>query len=168
MRLNAEWQGELHQVNLQRRGATVIAEVDGRSYSLDLQTAADGNYLLLDGNTVLDCHVAEQPGRRDVFLIGLGGRSFVIAISDPKRLRSTESSSAHGHGSAEIAAPMPGRVVRVLVEVGAKVEAGAGLVVVEAMKMQNELKAPRAGKVVALHAEPGTTVNAGEVLAIVE
>jgi biotin carboxyl carrier protein len=168
MKLNAEWQGELHRVALRRAGATVVAEVDGRSYALELQTAGDGNYLLLDGDTVLDCHVAEAPGRRDVFVVGLRGRSFSIVVSDPKRLRGSEGGSAHGHGSAEITAPMPGRVVRVLVESGAEVEAGAGLVVVEAMKMQNELKAPRAGRVVALHAQPGATVNAGEVLAVVE
>jgi biotin carboxyl carrier protein len=63
---------------------------------------------------------------------------------------------------------MPGKVVRVLVEVGVKVEAGAGIVVVEAMKMQNEMKAPKSGTVVSLTAVPGATVNAGDVLAMIE
>jgi biotin carboxyl carrier protein len=63
---------------------------------------------------------------------------------------------------------MPGKVVRVLVEEGATVEAGAGLVVVEAMKMQNELKSPKAGTVTELRAREGTTVNAGDVLAVIE
>ena len=63
---------------------------------------------------------------------------------------------------------MPGKVVRVLVERGQEVEAGAGLVVVEAMKMQNELKSPKAGTVVELRAAPGATVNAGDVLVVIE
>jgi biotin carboxyl carrier protein len=63
---------------------------------------------------------------------------------------------------------MPGKIVRVLVQAGAQVEAGAGVVVVEAMKMQNEMKAPKAGVVVSVKAEEGATVNAGDVLAVIE
>jgi biotin carboxyl carrier protein len=63
---------------------------------------------------------------------------------------------------------MPGKVVRILVEQGGEVAAGDGIVVVEAMKMQNELKSPKAGIVSSLHAEVGGTVNAGDVLAIIE
>ena len=63
---------------------------------------------------------------------------------------------------------MPGKVVRVQLEAGASVEKGAGVVVVEAMKMQNEMKSPRAGVVVSINVKPGDTVNAGDVLAVVE
>jgi biotin carboxyl carrier protein len=62
---------------------------------------------------------------------------------------------------------MPGKIVRVLVEIGAEVEAGAGVVVVEAMKMQNEMKSPKSGVVVSINAETGATVNAGDVLAVI-
>ncbi len=64
--------------------------------------------------------------------------------------------------------PMPGKVVRVLVAVGSRVEMGAGIAVVEAMKMQNEMKAPKAGTVVSLSVAAGATVNAGDVLAVIE
>jgi biotin carboxyl carrier protein len=63
---------------------------------------------------------------------------------------------------------MPGKIVRVLVQAGDKVEAGAGIIVVEAMKMQNEMKAPKAGAVVSINADEGATVNAGDVLAVIE
>jgi len=63
---------------------------------------------------------------------------------------------------------MPGKIVRVLVEVGARVEAGAGIVVIEAMKMQNEMKSPKAGVVVSINAETSATVNAGDVLAVID
>jgi biotin carboxyl carrier protein len=67
-----------------------------------------------------------------------------------------------------IIASMPGKVVRVLTEVGARVAAGDGIIVVEAMKMQNEMKAPKAGVVISINAEEGATVNAGDVLAVIE
>jgi biotin carboxyl carrier protein len=91
-----------------------------------------------------------------------------VKIVDPKRLRSGQNSDRHHHGVAEILAPMPGKVVRVHTEAGASVEKGAGVVVVEAMKMQNEMKSPRAGVVVSINEKPGDTVNAGDVLAVIE
>jgi biotin carboxyl carrier protein len=103
-----------------------------------------------------------------VFDVAIRGNSHRVTIIDPRRLRADEDSDRHHHGSAEITAPMPGKVVRVLVEAGQAVEAGAGLVVVEAMKMQNELKAPRAGAVVSIDVAAGDTVEAGAILAVIE
>ena len=91
-----------------------------------------------------------------------------IKIIDPRRLRSGHNSTGHHHGVAQIVAPMPGKVVRVQVEAGTAVEKGAGVIVVEAMKMQNEMKSPRAGVVVAVNVKPGDTVNAGDVLAVLD
>ncbi|HWQ03049.1 MAG TPA: biotin/lipoyl-containing protein, partial [Candidatus Nitrosotenuis sp.] len=70
-------------------------------------------------------------------------------------------------GRQEILAPMPGKVVRVLVKSGDAVEAGHGLLVVEAMKMQNEIKSPKSGKVERVLVSEGQNVNAGETLAVV-
>jgi len=100
--------------------------------------------------------------------VHLRQRSYPIRVIDPKRLRSTQSDSRHDHGAAEIVAPMAGKVVRILVAEGADVAIGAGILVVEAMKMQNELKTPKAGTVVSIQAEAGATVNAGDVLAVIE
>ena len=74
----------------------------------------------------------------------------------------------HGHGQVTIVAPMPGRVVRVLVAAGDQVDARQPVVVVEAMKMENELRAPRAGRVKEIAVAPGTSVEAGRVLAVIE
>ena len=98
----------------------------------------------------------------------LRGVTHDIRLVDPKRLRSAEASAQDDTGSVEIVAKMPGKVVRVLTEVGSQVETGTGIVVVEAMKMQNEMKSTKAGKVISISATPGATVNAGEVLAVVE
>jgi biotin carboxyl carrier protein len=83
-------------------------------------------------------------------------------------LRAAGAGGAQNQGRAVVVASIPGKIVRVLVEEGAAVEAGDGLVVVEAMKMQNELKSPKAGTVVELRARAGATVNAGDVLVVVE
>ena len=71
-------------------------------------------------------------------------------------------------GAKKLTAPMPGKIVRVLVDQGAKIEAGAGVLVVEAMKMQNEIKSPKKGKIQKILVSEGAAVNAGDVLAIVE
>ncbi len=115
-----------------------------------------------------ECRVNAHATPKDVFDVGIRGRSYAVTIVDPKRLRSGQNSDRHHHGVAEIRAPMPGKVVRVQIEVGTTVEKGTGVVVVEAMKMQNEMKAPREGVVVSINVKAGDTVNAGDVLAVVE
>jgi biotin carboxyl carrier protein len=129
----------------------VQARLGARSYDIEAREIDDGSYLLFVGDRVVECRVDER-----------------IKIVDPKRLRSGQNSGGHHHGVAQIVAPMPGKVVRVHVEAGATVEKGTGVVVVEAMKMQNELKSPRAGMVVAVNVKAGDTVNAGDVLAVLD
>jgi biotin carboxyl carrier protein len=95
------------------------------------------------------------------------GRRFAVEVRDP-RDASRSSRAAVGSGRQNVAAPMPGKVVRVLVNVGDAVDAGQGLVVVEAMKMQNEMKASRPGRVIEIRASVGQTVGAGDTLLILE
>lgn len=155
-------------IDLHDEGERVFAEVDGRSYQLDVQELAAGRYTLMSEGFVFECRVEGMPESGKTVEVSAGNRQFAIAITDPKRLRSAATASAHGDGAARIIAPMPGKVVRVLVEAGAQVAAGDGVVVVEAMKMQNEMKSPKAGTVSSLKVEQGATVNAGDVLAIIE
>ena len=136
--------------------------------SWDLRDLGDGEYLLIDGNTVYNCRVENRSNRIGDLEVTLRGVTYSVKLTDPKRLRSTQSGAEHDKGTARIVAPMPGKVVRILVAAGTEVEAGAGIMVVEAMKMQNEMKAPKAGHVVSIDAEVGSTVNAGDVLAIIE
>lgn len=101
------------------------------------------------------------------YRVSTGGRSHSVILEDPRQWSATAGAGA-GQGSARILSPMPGKVVRNLVAVGDSVQAGQGLVVVEAMKMQNELKSPIDGIVSKLGSEAGATVNANQILAIVE
>ena len=138
-------------VELVLDGGRVSARIGARSYELEAREIESGVYLFFLGNKVREFRVDDR-----------------IKILDPRRLRSGQNSAGHHHGVAQIVAPMPGKVVKIHVEAGATVEKGAGVVVVEAMKMQNEMKSPRAGVVVSVNVKPGDTVNAGDVLAELE
>jgi biotin carboxyl carrier protein len=95
------------------------------------------------------------------------GRRFSVEVRDP-RDASRGARASLGSGRQNIAAPMPGKVIRVLVNVGDVVDVGQGLVVVEAMKMQNEMKASRPGRVIEIRARGGETVGAGDTLVVLE
>ena len=153
---------------LKLEGGRVLAEIGDRVYNLDVRETAPDGYLFFLNTNVHECRVSEHAVAKGTFDVSIHGRSYEVTIADPKRLRSGQNSDRHHHGVTEIVAQMPGKVVRVQLEAGATVEKGAGVLVVEAMKMQNEMKSPRAGVVVSINVKPGDTVNAGDVLAVIE
>ena len=168
MKLQIEAGGELHEIELER-GETAgqyRVSVDGVS-STDVEA-----YLLRPG--VLSLHIGGKAYRcvleesTEGAVIHLAGKRHPYRVDDPRSLKSRRSRHAGTDGPKSVTASMPGRVVRVLAKVGDLVEAHQGIVVIEAMKMQNELKSPKAGKVVQVRAEPGDTVVAGDVLAVIE
>jgi biotin carboxyl carrier protein len=166
MKLNAQIEGERVALELRREGGRVWAEVGGRRYELEARAVGAGEYVLLHEGRVYECRVGARAG--GAAEVTVGARAYEVVLTDPKRLRGAAAAGGEQGGRAQIKAPMPGKVVRVLVEAGQAVEAGQGVVVVEAMKMQNELKSPKAGAVAELRAEAGATVNAGDVLAVIE
>jgi len=99
-------------------------------------------------------------------VIVIDGYRFEMEVRDPRRW-SRKDAARGADGLETVAAPMPGKIVRVLVAPGDEVEAGQGLLVVEAMKMQNEMKASRAGRILSVTVKAGATVAAGEVLATI-
>lgn len=98
--------------------------------------------------------------------VTIGGARLLIEIDDPRQWKRS-AGSADSSGRASLTAAMPGKIVRVLVAVGDEVAAGQGILVIEAMKMQNELKAPRAGRVTAIQVKENDSVNAGALLATI-
>jgi biotin carboxyl carrier protein len=168
MKLHATINENQTDIQITDNGGRVSARVDGRRYELDVHQTGSNGYLLISNGQVFDCFVEEQPESGKQIDVVVGTRNYALTLTDPKRLSSATSASAHGGDTARIVAPMPGKVVRVLVQVGRQVAAGDGILVVEAMKMQNEMKSPRAGTVIALNAQTGATVNAGDLLAVVE
>jgi biotin carboxyl carrier protein len=171
MKLNAQISGTDNEVSVTLAGGRAVVEVDGRHYDLEVRELARGEYLLVNGSSVFKCRVETKHDRAsagELFEVLLRGKNYDVRLLDPKRLRSAQTSGAHHTGAAEIVSPMPGKIVRVLLQPGAEVEAGAGVIVVEAMKMQNEMKAPKAGVIVSINFAEGATVNAGDVLAVIE
>jgi biotin carboxyl carrier protein len=136
---------------------------DGPERAAQVERPEPGVYsVLLDGR-VYEARVEETP---TALVVVVKDHRFEIEVRDPRRLRRRGSAAGHA-GVLTVSAPMPGKVVRVLAAVGGEVQPGQGLLVVEAMKMQNEIKAPRGGKVLSMPAQQGATVAAGDVLATI-
>jgi biotin carboxyl carrier protein len=136
-------------------------EYNGLAREYSLEASGPGIFsILIEGRSYQATILA--PG-----MIQVNNQIFSIELFDPRELRARSSAGA-SQGRQNIIAPMPGKVVRLLVAVGDAVEAGHGLIVVEAMKMQNEMKSPKAGVVVELKTKSGATVTAGEILLVIE
>src|SRR5262249_1959795 len=125
-------------------------------------------YLLKNEGKIYEVRVAPGARPSDQYSVRVGQHELDIHLEDPKRLRASGSDHAHGEGLAEIKTAMPGKVVRIIAETGATVQKGDGMIVVEAMKMQNEMKSPKDGVVKEIRVAEGSTVNAGEVLVVIE
>jgi biotin carboxyl carrier protein len=160
-----EVRGRKYKVEL-AEGAPAM--VDGVPFGVDLKELEPGVLSLLwtdaEGPTRSFRCVADANAEGDAVVVN--AERIGYAVYDPRSLRGTASAKAES-GPKALKAPMPGRIVRVLVAAGETVEAGQGCVVMEAMKMQNELKAPKAGVVGRLAATVGETVTAGAVLLVV-
>ena len=139
--------------------------------SVDFARAAERWSLLLrneESAARVSYDVAVEPQAQGLRLVHLDGRTVLVRLLTPgTRGSSTGGSAMQAAGPVAIAAPMPGRVVRVLVAPGDAVAARQGLVVVEAMKMENELRAPRAGTIAEVRVQEGTPVDANAVLVVI-
>jgi acetyl/propionyl-CoA carboxylase alpha subunit len=145
--------------------------VDGDSHAVRVARAGEfGLSLMLDGTSAAGAvrDVQVTPGGSGELLVTIGGRTVVVNVNGRQARRAGSDAAAHAHGAQPVVAPMPGRVVRVLVGAGDEVAARQGVVVVEAMKMENELRAPKAGKVREVSVTPGMSVDAGRVLMVIE
>jgi len=158
--------------------------IDGKTFRLELERSEDGWKCRLDGEEV---NVDGILARRDVLSVLINGKAYEIKrevtptdthlwvgsarysaeLRDPRALSSRRKAAGEDHGPRKLIAPMPGKVVRVLLKENAEVEQGQGVLVVEAMKMQNEIRSPKKGIVQKIVANEGTAVNAGDVLAVV-
>ncbi len=167
MKLTAEINNETREITVRREGERVFAAVGDKAYELEAHQTAPDTYLFKYEGKVYECYVAPGTGNGQT-QVTVGAHLYEFTLADPKRLSHAGSAHAHGDGTAEIISQMPGKVVRVLVNVGDEVKTKDGVIVVEAMKMQNEMKAPKDGTVKAINFAEGETVNAGDVLVVIE
>ena len=164
---------------------SLVVQIDGKEYQLKLKRVAGGWECLLDGRKSV---VEVAAVRSEVLSLRIAGRVYEVKREasvtgthlwvghtphaaewrDRRSLRGRKRGNADDESPRKLIAPMPGKVIRVLLQEKAQVEAGQGIVVMEAMKMQNEIKSPRKGTIQKILAAEGANVNAGDVLAIVE
>jgi len=157
-------EGKSYRLDLNQIDGVWSCRVDGREVEVDAVLPRPNVLSLRLGNKGFEVK-CERVG--DDIHIWVGSQRFRVEIRDPRSLRG-RSRAADDEGPRKLTAPMPGKVVRLLLREGSAVEAGAGVLVVEAMKMQNEVKSPKKGRIHKILVGEGAAVNAGDVLAIVE
>jgi biotin carboxyl carrier protein len=153
-------------VELERAGSAWRVWLDGQAVGADVSEVAPNTLsILLAGQSH---EVRLVPGADGTLEIYDRSQQFTAEVTDSRAWRGRRHGGAEAQGRQQVAAPMPGKIIRVLVKAGDKVECGQGLLVVEAMKMQNEIRSPKSGTVERVFACAGQTVNAGEVLLSVD
>lgn len=170
MKLELEIDGQLIEAEFSFANGTALLTHDAQTYQAAITQPEPGLFVVILNDRVYRCTLDKLPGGQTEVTVNnnLQQRRLPVVVRDKKHLRGSASAGAGASGRVTLTAPMPGKVVRVLVSAGDEVAAQQGILVVEAMKMQNEVQSPRAGKVVELRATEGQTVNAGEVLAVIE
>jgi biotin carboxyl carrier protein len=151
-------------IEVARDGNRLAVTQDRRAFEADVIEVAANTYSVIVSGRAYEVRVEPAPGG---LRIHAGAREFRAEIEDPRAWRGRRGGTLEAEGRQEVIAPMPGKVVRLLVTQGQKVESGQGLLVVEAMKMQNEIRSPKGGIVERIVVVEGQAVNAGEPLAIV-
>jgi biotin carboxyl carrier protein len=159
----------------------LMASIGGKSYGLEIEPAEKGWRCRVNGCEI-PVDVAQIASDRLSILINgrsydvvhgsdgaitVGEHRYEVSVADPRSWRARKRSTGTS-GTQKLTASMPGKVVRVLTSAGSNVLAGQGVVVIEAMKMQNEIRSPREGTITAILVQEGANVNAGEVVAVVE
>ena len=156
--------GKNYRLDLNQVDGRWICRLNDRAIKVDAVLARPDVLSLRIGNKTYEVKCERVPNEVHIWV---GSRRFAPEVRDPRSLRS-RSHAVDDHGPKKLTAPMPGKIVRILLTQGAEVEAGAGVLVVEAMKMQNEVKSPKKGTIQKILVAEGAAVNAGDVLAIVE
>jgi biotin carboxyl carrier protein len=167
MKIDVLLNGARRSVELTRLAeepSQLVATIDGRRVEADAAKISSGVYSILLGGRSLEIRFDALV---DGMLLHTAGREYRVEIVDLRSWRRSRSGRIDLAGRQQISAPMAGKVVRLLVTPGQRVETGQGLLVVEAMKMQNEIRSPKTGTVERLLAKEGQAVNSGEVLAVI-
>jgi acetyl/propionyl-CoA carboxylase alpha subunit len=153
-----------YRIELNRVDGHWDCRLDGKPVEIDaVLTRRDVLSILIHGKAY---EIKRERSATDLHL-WVGSARYGVQLRDPRSLRS-RAGADDGKGPRKLLAPMPGKVVRVLAPENSEVQAGQGVLVVEAMKMQNEIKSPKKGVVRKMVATEGANVNAGDVLAVVE
>jgi biotin carboxyl carrier protein len=170
MKVEIEFAGKTRTVEVEsdasdggRRGR-VRGKIDGRAIEADAVEVTPGVYSILIDSASFEVRVEPHAGALGVTV---AGQEYQATIRDPRQWRRRRGAGFETEGRQQVVAPMPGKVVRVLAKAGQTVETGQGILVIEAMKMQNEVRSPKAGTVERVLVSENQAVSAGETLAVI-
>jgi biotin carboxyl carrier protein len=164
MKIKVTIQGTERTVELAHPGGRPRWQIDGGDLEADAVEVSPGIYsVLVDGKSI-EVRI-ERTGSQ--LRVVANGKEYLAAIEDPRELKKNRAGAAQIEGRQNVVAPMAGKIVRCLVQTGEEVQSGQGLLIVEAMKMQNEIRSPKAGKVEQLRVREGQTVNPGDIVVII-
>ena len=172
MQYEVEVNGRLRRVSLERIGGRFAVSIDGRTRGVDVAISRGNDAsrtlsLIVDPGVTHDVSVSRD-AVTGMLAIRVGGTHCLVSMSPGLRRGRTDEHDHAGSGPQRIVAPMPGKIVRVAVAAGEAVRARQTVVVIEAMKMENELRAGRDGTVAELRARTGEPVEAGQLLAVIQ
>jgi biotin carboxyl carrier protein len=165
MKIELEIDGQLIEGEFTLSGGAAQLSFGGATREAQVSEPEPGMFTVIINDRVYRCALEESPGGGVEVIVN--GERIPVAARDKKHLRGQVGAAA-ASGQVKLSAPMPGKVVRVLLSAGDEVAARQGVLVVEAMKMQNEVQSPKAGKIAEIKVSEGQTVNAGDVLAVIE
>ncbi len=166
VQLASSSEGKKRVIELEREAVGWRVTLDGQPVAVDaVEIAPDILSILLEGQSF---EISVTPSPDGKLKLQTGSQEFTAEVINPRAWSGRRHGSVEAEGRQQVVAPMPGKVVRLLVKAGDHVEAGQGLLVVEAMKMQNEIRSPKSGTVERVLAKEGQPVNAGEILAWID
>lgn len=166
MKYTAIVQGKEVNVELDRKDSgSIQAKIGNREYSVEVQALNSGVYWMNCNSRSVDLVVMRTGDR---YMVSFEGHHIPVEVIDVRAALRRMMQHQGEEGTAEMRAPMPGKIVRVLIDEGAPVQINQGILVMEAMKMQNEIKAPKNGIVRKIGVKEGEAVNSGDLLVIVE
>ena len=168
MKLQALVNDETLNLEITRDSNRVTANIDGREYDLEVSEPEPNVFLFKENGKIHEFYVSSATAIGTPTIVSSNRGDVEVTLIDPKRLRGSTAAAGSADGLAEVKTMMPGKVVRIILQKGDEVSKGDSVIVVEAMKMQNDLKSPKAGVVKEIRAVEGATVAAGEVLAVIE
>jgi biotin carboxyl carrier protein len=166
MKFDVVISGKTRAVELQRDADRWRISLGGAPLDVDALEIAPNIFSILLNGQSHEVRIAPAPD--GTLTLQTGHHEFIAEVLDPRAWRGRRHGAVEAEGRQQITAPMPGKVVRLLVQPGDKVQAGQGLLVVEAMKMQNEVRSPKTGTVERLLVQEGQPVNAGQALAWID
>jgi biotin carboxyl carrier protein len=166
MKLELEIDGQLMEVEFSLINGSAQLTHDGKTYEAAVSEPEPGLFVIVINHRVYRCLPEKTPGGETQVVVN--GHRIPIVVRDKKRRRGNLGGAGGDDGRITLSSPMPGKIVRIMLNAGDEVAINQGVLVVEAMKMQNEVQSPKAGKVAEIRVSEGQTINAGETLAVIE